>query len=83
MKCKVKISILLIFILVLIAVSGCRLFKNEEVKDNGKTTTELPTEIKNWIENSKKIFLGQAYEYEDKLYILVTYGEKPTGGYTV
>ena len=83
MKCKVKISILLIFILVLISVSGCRLFKNEEVKDNGKTTTEVPTEIKNWIENSKKIFLGQAYEYEDKLYILVTYGEKPTGGYTV
>ena len=83
MNYKRKILIVLLVILILTAVAGCSLSKNNEVKDNGENTPELPTEIENWIENSKKIFLGQAYEYEDKLYILVTYGEKPTGGYTV
>ncbi len=83
MKYKGKMSIILLITLVLITVCGCSLFGNNEPKKNGNTSLELPVEIENWIENSKKIFLGQAYEYKDKLYILVTYGEKPTGGYTV
>jgi hypothetical protein len=44
---------------------------------------KLPAEIDRWIESSLDIFLGQAYEYEGELYLLVTYGEKPTGGYAV
>jgi len=44
---------------------------------------ELPEEISAWVEGSLTLFLGQARVYNDKLYLLVTYGEKPTGGYLV
>lgn len=43
----------------------------------------LPAEIIRWVDYSRQLFLAQAREYEDLLYILVTYGEKPTGGYRV
>lgn len=36
-----------------------------------------------WVERSRKMQLGQAWEVEDKLYLLATYGERPTGGYSV
>ncbi|MGM0651916.1 MAG: protease complex subunit PrcB family protein [Bacillota bacterium] len=44
---------------------------------------QLPAEIEEWIEDSRQDFAGQIYELEGVLYILVTYGEKPTGGYDV
>ncbi len=43
----------------------------------------LPDEIEEWIEYSSTIWLGQARTIGDATYILVTYGEKPTGGYGV
>ncbi len=47
------------------------------------TERELPPAISAWLEESLPLFMGQSYSYEGKLYILVTYGEKPTGGYSV
>jgi len=42
-----------------------------------------PQAIREWVDYSREIFLAQAREYEDTLYLLVTYGEQPTGGYEV
>ncbi len=43
----------------------------------------LPEEIKNWVNRSLSINLGQSKIYGSWRYILVTYGEKPSGGYYV
>lgn len=43
----------------------------------------LPDEIAEWIDYSRQIMLAQAREYEDTLYLLATFGERPTGGYGV
>lgn len=43
----------------------------------------LPAEIEAWIEDSKTMFLAQSRKVDNTLYLLVTYGEKPTGGFTV
>ena len=43
----------------------------------------LPEEIEEWIDYSSTLWLGQTRTLEDNTYILVTYGEKPTGGYHV
>ncbi len=44
---------------------------------------ELPAEVQAWIEDSTDRFGAQTLEHEGLLYLLVTYGEKPTGGYVV
>jgi len=44
---------------------------------------ELPEEIEAWVEESKFDFGGYSKIYEDQRYILVAYGERPTGGYSV
>jgi len=44
----------------------------------------LPVSIQQWVDlAAKEVFLGQSRVIGDYLYILVTYGPKPTGGYTV
>ncbi len=43
----------------------------------------LPDEIKNWVEFSQEVPLVQEKEYEGKRYVLITAGEKRTGGYAV
>ena len=43
----------------------------------------LPAAVQAWIEDSKTMFLAQSRKLDNTLYLLVTYGEKPTGGYTV
>jgi len=50
--------------------------KSPDTRDPEKVVDE-------WIERSKRMQLGQAREIEDKLYLLATYGERPTGGYSV
>ncbi len=40
-------------------------------------------EIEEWVEYSRDLMLVQAREHEGELYILATYGIKPTGGYSV
>ncbi|MBW6464702.1 MAG: protease complex subunit PrcB family protein [Firmicutes bacterium] len=44
---------------------------------------ELPAEVQEWIDAAIDNFGGQTFIHEDILYLLVTYGEKPTGGYEV
>ncbi len=44
---------------------------------------QLPAEVELWFEQSKERFAAQTLEHEGILYLLVTYGEKPTGGYDV
>ncbi|MCL5981082.1 MAG: protease complex subunit PrcB family protein [Firmicutes bacterium] len=43
----------------------------------------LPAAIQAWIEDSRTMFLAQSRTVDDTLYLLVTYGERPTGGYEV
>ncbi len=43
----------------------------------------VPEEIETWIEYSRELQMGQAREYDGVLYLLATYGQRPTGGYEV
>lgn len=49
----------------------------------GTDVQDLPPQVEGWLDRSLEMFLGQAYAIDDHLYILVTYGLKPTGGYAV
>jgi len=58
--------------------------------DEPKKRYEFPTgegrkedEVKEWIDRSRDFLLAQAREIDDTLYLLVTYGERPSGGYSV
>lgn len=55
---------------------------NDTVNDE-RTDLQLPAEIQDWVEYSRQIFLGQKRVIGGKTYVLVTYGERPTGGYLV
>jgi len=44
---------------------------------------ELPSEVQAWIDDSLNRFGAQTKVHEEILYMLVTYGEKPTGGFDV
>lgn len=55
----------------------------DEADVDSSTADQLPEDIQAWIESSKQYLQGQTKSVNGKLYILVTYGEKPTGGYTV
>jgi hypothetical protein len=44
---------------------------------------QLPADIQAWIEVSREKFQAQTRKDNGLLYILITYGEKPTGGYAV
>ncbi len=74
-----------VMVLILIFAYGCT--EDEEVKEvivpEVPEEEELPEEIKAWIEDSRDAFGGRTRIHNGFLYILVTYGEKPTGGYTV
>lgn len=54
---------------------------NGENDVNGEDGLQLG--IESWIEDSKRVFLGQSRELDGTQYILVTYGEKETGGFIV
>ncbi len=78
-----------VILMLLAGVSGCG-DPGEPVNHMGPDEEEetimpdeLPAEIQAWIEEAKTDFAAQTREYEGLLYLLVTYGEKPTGGYTV
>ncbi|HHU30527.1 MAG: Gmad2 immunoglobulin-like domain-containing protein [Bacillota bacterium] len=44
---------------------------------------KLPAEIKDWVEYSRRIASAQEKHYNGFRFVLVTAGEKPTGGYDV
>lgn len=43
----------------------------------------LPAELAEWVNYSRRILLAQTREHNGKLYLLVTYGQMPSGGYRV
>ena len=44
---------------------------------------ELPEEVQSWLSENIMEYGEKTFVLEDKLYILVAYGEKPTAGYSV
>ncbi len=75
-------SILVIFLSLLLLLVGCAQ-EGGDTDSPGTNGETMPAVIEAWVENSLTTFIGQSYSYDDRLYILVTYGLKPTGGYTV
>jgi hypothetical protein len=70
--------------LFLFITSGCSGNNADLLAPDGpETDLDLPPAIDSWLTESLALFMGQSYSYEGMLYILVTYGEKPTGGYGV
>ncbi len=84
---KQKWLLLLLALLFLVA-AGCgqEQLPTEPDSDEGVEIVlpdQLPAEVEEWIEDSRQELAGQTYELEGVLYLLVTYGERPTGGYDV
>ncbi|MBS4026926.1 MAG: protease complex subunit PrcB family protein [Clostridia bacterium] len=84
MKWKL-VKLLVVLIMSLVVLSGCTDDITNKIgnKDGNKPNLILPNKVQEWVENSQAIFLGQTYEYDGKLYILATYGTKPSGGFAV
>jgi hypothetical protein len=76
-----KVMLITILAVMFLLVSAC----GEEPADPVEVTLpdELPAEVQSWIEASLNDFAAQTMEHEGVLYLLVTYGEKPTGGFEV
>lgn len=73
-----------VFVMILVAVILFVLACNEaDEPDDVALPDELPAEVQSWIDAATNKFGGQSYVHEEILYLLVTYGEKPTGGYSV
>lgn len=84
---KVQVFVVMLVVMILL-VAGCAQegVPVEPVNDQEEEAIlpdQLPEEIETWIEDSKDQFAAQTYELEGILYLLVTYGEKPTGGFEV
>lgn len=84
---KQKWLLLLLALLFLVA-AGCGQEQLPAEPDNDEGVEivlpdQLPAEVEEWIEDSRQELAGQTYELEGVLYLLVTYGERPTGGYDV
>lgn len=87
-----KAMFILILIAGLLLLTGCEIPADplepadpDEVTEPGEVELpdQLPAEVELWIEQSMERFMAQTLEHEGILYLLVTYGEKPTGGYAV
>jgi hypothetical protein len=65
---------------VMLFVSACG---GPDVPDEVTLPDELPAEVQAWIDAAVNDFGSQTLVHEGILYLLVTYGEKPTGGYDV
>jgi len=81
-----SILIVAVLVLSLLFVAGCGdPVRADEPEESEEITLpdELPSEVQAWIEASQVNFGAQKIVYEEILYMLVTYGEKPTGGFEV
>jgi len=70
----------MILVSVILFVLACN---EADEPDDVALPDELPAEVQSWIDAATNKFGGQSYVHEEILYLLVTYGEKPTGGYSV
>ncbi len=81
---KRNILVITLIALALLAFTACEEAVEEPTEPDEVTLPdELPAEVQAWIESRLDQFAGQTLEYDGVLYLLVTYGEKPTGGYDV
>lgn len=85
---KLKLFFLLSSIAVIIMLAGCQKKDTEikRIKDLEFTVVEdgdVPAPIMDIIMEKKKQPFKTSYVYSDNLYIIVGYGEKPTGGYSI
>jgi len=83
-KGEIKMIRKTVFIMILAAamlfVLAC---DGPDLPDEVTLPDELPAEVQAWIDAAINDFGGQTLVHEGILYLLVTYGEKPTGGYDV
>jgi len=92
-KKKVVVCITQLIICLLLAVmgmtcTGCSVEKiaSDKVKDIDYTVvtdTEIPEILKTSIEEKKKAPFKLSYSDNKELYIVVGYGEQPSGGYSI
>lgn len=80
-----KFFMLVMMLLLLVYSTACSDNSNSgpETPAPDDSTDHIPEAIQEWIGYSEELFLAQARLIEDNTYILVTYGEKPTGGFSV
>lgn len=74
--------------LVVVMLAGCKSEKADikKVKDLEFTVVkdaDVPEELKNMINEKKAEAFKMTFKSEDYLYIIVGYGTKPTGGYSI
>lgn len=86
---KMRMILLFSFVmLVMVVFAGCKSKDGEikRVRDLDFTVVEdadVPEEVMNIINEKKKQPFSTSYVYSDELYIIVGYGEKATGGYSI
>ncbi len=68
---------------VIVLVEGNYWEDGHFIWDQPLAPLRLPEEIREWIDYSRGLLLAQAREYGEKVFLLVTYGERPTDGYSV
>lgn len=57
--------------------------EQEQVSVERPDVEDVPDQVQDWVERSRSVELGQSMTLDGKTYLLVTRGEKSTGGYTV
>jgi len=81
-----KLLALIIVLALLLLAAGCgekMVGGPTEVNFQRVQEEELPEEVQNWLNENVMEYGEKTFVREDKLYILVAYGEKPTAGYSV
>lgn len=74
---------LIVITVVLLAGCGRQAVPPPPPAPPGQDKQPLPAAVQAWVEDSRTMFLAQSRTVGDTRYLLVTYGEKPTGGYAV
>lgn len=84
-KKKTVIALAIIILLVVAAIIGYKIFKGDaNVEYKLLTEAEIPQQLtQDIIPEYKQLERALACVYGDKIYVLVTRGEKPTGGYDI
>jgi len=83
LKTLLFLGCLLIGGLLVFNLNGGEAKGKEPLEFNEVEYHDLSPDIKSWVDTSRRQEMAQAKNFKGYTYILVTYGEKPTGGYTV
>jgi hypothetical protein len=88
MKKRIPLTLFIAFSFITIFLGGCKSEEKEvkKLKDLDFTVVEdadLPEELKTLIEEKKQEAFKMTYSDKENLYIVVGYGEKQTGGFSI